>query len=139
MNVVSVGLIQRKNNNAFLITKRPAHVPYANMWEFPGGKVKELEDPRDGLSRECMEECNIKVKVKNVLDIVLDKPKGFLLLYFFCDCLSPTIEHLQVCDHKWVHPNDLHLYPMPKPNIRIISQLQHPKKPNTNCLYATEE
>jgi len=56
---VVLGIIQR--DDKVLMAKRPAHKPYPNYWEFPGGKVEQTESPTDALQRELKEELNIKV------------------------------------------------------------------------------
>lgn len=44
-----------------LIAERPAGKAHAGRWEFPGGKVRAGESPRDGLARELAEELGIEL------------------------------------------------------------------------------
>lgn len=44
-----------------LIAQRPEGKALAGRWEFPGGKVDQGEDPRDGLVRELREELGVEV------------------------------------------------------------------------------
>lgn len=45
-----------------LLACRPAHVPYAGFWEFPGGKFEGNEDARACLARELREELGIDIE-----------------------------------------------------------------------------
>lgn len=58
MDVV-VGIIADKDS--VLLSLRPAGKPYANYWEFPGGKVNSGETAYDALVRELAEELGIQV------------------------------------------------------------------------------
>lgn len=45
-----------------LIAQRPAGVPFAGAWEFPGGKIGAAELPLQALVRELYEELNVQVR-----------------------------------------------------------------------------
>ena len=55
----SVALI--KNNIGYLFSERRKE-PFNNYYEFPGGKIEELETPKECLIRECHEELDIQIK-----------------------------------------------------------------------------
>lgn len=46
-----------------LFVKRPPGGDLSDLWELPGGKVDDDEDPRDALRRELREELSIAAKV----------------------------------------------------------------------------
>jgi 8-oxo-dGTP diphosphatase len=61
---VVVGVLYRinqQNNLELLFSTRPVNKPYANYWEFAGGKIEENEDNITALSRELKEELNIDI------------------------------------------------------------------------------
>ena len=47
-----------EENGRFLIARRLAGTHLAGYWEFPGGKVHDLENHGDALRREILEELN---------------------------------------------------------------------------------
>ncbi len=51
----------RRDNDHWLMQKRPPGKPHAGLWEFPGGKVEGGELPADALVRELKEELTIDV------------------------------------------------------------------------------
>src|SRR5262245_44090621 len=46
----------------FLVGQRPAGVPLAGLWEFPGGKIEPGESPEEAAVRECREEAGLVVE-----------------------------------------------------------------------------
>jgi 8-oxo-dGTP diphosphatase len=58
---VAVGVLIRADG-AVLYGQRPAGKPYADWWEFPGGKLETGESVEQALRRELFEELGIDVK-----------------------------------------------------------------------------
>jgi 8-oxo-dGTP diphosphatase len=50
-----------ENGGQFLVGQRPAGVPLAGLWEFPGGKIEPSETPEAAAVRECLEETGLAV------------------------------------------------------------------------------
>jgi 8-oxo-dGTP diphosphatase len=77
---VAVGVI-RNNKNQVLLSRRPANVHQANLWEFPGGKLESDETVRQALSRELNEELALIVKTaKPLIKIYHDYEEHSVLL-----------------------------------------------------------
>ena len=55
----------------WLLQQRPAGKHHAGLWEFPGGKVDDGEEPRPALAREVAEELGL------ALDPATMRPLGF--------------------------------------------------------------
>ena len=64
--VVVGGLIYQ--NKKILICQRKEEGDHPSTWEFPGGKVKDLEDTQEALIRELKEEIGIDVNKIDLLD-----------------------------------------------------------------------
>ena len=69
-----------------LLTQRKSGAHLAGMWEFPGGKVEEGEDPKAALTRELHEELGIDVDVGEIVEVAFhryeDANKAVLLLFY---------------------------------------------------------
>lgn len=68
--VVTAALIIEQGK--ILVTQRNADSSHGFLWEFPGGKVKEGEEPRKALRRELIEELEVEVEV-GMIDFILEK------------------------------------------------------------------
>jgi 8-oxo-dGTP diphosphatase len=99
-------------NGRVLVTQRPAGSHLAGRWEFPGGKVESLEDPRDALVRELREEIGIEVQAGEIFEVTFHRyaHKSVLLLFYFASRLaaSPEPTPLGVADLAWRTGGELH-------------------------------
>lgn len=48
-------------NSKYLVCQRPSHKRYGELWEFPGGKIREGETNLDAAQRELGEELGVEV------------------------------------------------------------------------------
>ncbi|BCA79160.1 (deoxy)nucleoside triphosphate pyrophosphohydrolase [Desulfuromonas sp. AOP6] len=122
--IVTAGIVTHKGR--ILITRRPGGSKHAGMWEFPGGKLDPGESPQQGLRRELMEELSLEVETGDIYEVVyhLYDWGPVLILAYLCRPLSPTVQNIQVSEHRWVLPeelNDFNILPADRP---IIEKLQ---------------
>lgn len=96
-------------NNKFLICQRPANKSNALLWEFVGGKVEKDETKQQALIRECHEELDIKVEVKDeFIDIVHQYPDIKVhLTVFITEIASDEIKMLEHNDIRWITPSEI--------------------------------
>ena len=76
----------------------------AGRWEFPGGKVRTGEDPRDALVRELQEELGIRARVG---DLLLEVPfasgtRPYLLAAYRTEHMSGTCCLRDHTELRWV-------------------------------------
>jgi mutator protein MutT len=57
---IAIAVVEHEDR--FLIGQRPAEVPLAGLWEFPGGKMHGGETPEAAAVRECREETGLNVQ-----------------------------------------------------------------------------
>ena len=59
--MIGAGIILLNNNNEVLLILRDdkLSIPFPNMWDIPGGKVKNGETPENAVRREMMEELGL--------------------------------------------------------------------------------
>ncbi len=111
--VVTAGVIIEQGK--ILVTQRKESSHQGLLWEFPGGKVKEGEEPRGALRRELKEELDIEVEVGMILEAVYHPyPKyPILLLVYHCHIEKGVLKPIGCHDLRWVGLEELKRLPMP--------------------------
>lgn len=112
-----------KNGDKYLITQRGDEKNYGK-WEFPGGKVKENENPFYSIKREIKEELNIEVSPLN--EIIRYQFKGFNLIFIQCEILerNPEIDLNEHLDYKWIETNQFMSYEFIEGDVKFIKYLK---------------
>ncbi len=124
--VAAAALVDKQGR--VLLAQRPEGKSMAGLWEFPGGKVEEGENPEFTLMRELKEELGIETRE------CCFAPIGFashaydnfhlLMPLFVCRVWAGDIKALEHQGFKWVYPKDMYDYPMPEADIPLIYQLR---------------
>ena len=87
-NLIRVTAAIFENDGKILIAKRKAGDElFAGLWEFPGGKVDEGEDPEMCIIRELEEELGVTVRIvdRRKSNIHHYDEKSVRLIPFWCD------------------------------------------------------
>jgi A/G-specific adenine glycosylase len=58
----------RRRDGRILVARRPEHGLLAGLWEFPGGKIRAGETPRECAARELREELGVTIAPGELLD-----------------------------------------------------------------------
>lgn len=108
----------------YLVTRRPAGVHLAGLWEFPGGKIGEMESHAEALRREIREELDAEVEVLDLLfDTRHDYGDRVLALYFY-RCRLQTRPRPQLGQQMaWVAGADLPALGFPPADEALIRRL----------------
>ena len=108
-----------------LVTQRKEDSPQGLLWEFPGGKVKEEEEPREALRRELKEELDIDVEVGMILEAVYHPYPNYpiLLLVYHCRIKKGLLKPLGCHDLRWVNLKELKKLDMPPADDPILRHL----------------
>jgi 8-oxo-dGTP diphosphatase len=113
-----------------LLTQRKQGSHLAGMWEFPGGKVHEGEDPRNALVRELREELGIEVKVGEIVDLAFhryeDAREAVLLLFFEAERAtgSPEPRALDVAAFRWASKGELDPARFPAADVAVLCKVE---------------
>jgi 8-oxo-dGTP diphosphatase len=108
-----------------LVTQRKKDSSHGLLWEFPGGKVKEGEDPRGALRRELMEELEVEAEVGALFDAVFYSYPEYpiLLLVYRCRVEKGSLKPIECHDLRWVTLRELEKLAMPPADDPIRKHL----------------
>jgi 8-oxo-dGTP diphosphatase len=121
--IVAAGLVIEQGK--ILVTQRMKNSLHGLLWEFPGGKVKEGEDPREALRRELKEELDVEVEVGRLFDAVFYSYPEFpvLLLVYRCRVGKGYLRPIGCHDLQWVTLTGLKKLAMPPADDPIRNHL----------------
>ncbi len=108
-----------------LVTQRKKDSPHGLLWEFPGGKVKEGEEPREALRRELMEELDVEAEVGMIFDAVFYPYPEYpiLLLIYRCRVKKGPLKPIGCHDLRWVTLRELEKLAMPPADEPVRKRL----------------
>lgn len=121
--IVTAAIIER--DGKVLLTRRKPGKPYGGLWEFPGGKVEEGEDPKACIVREIEEELAMSVAVVSVFDTVFHvyPEKAVLLIAYLCRWIEGVPRNIEVDEHSWVSREELLSYDLLAADIPLAEKL----------------
>jgi mutator protein MutT len=126
MIIVAAAIIRKDGN--ILLTKRPANVHLADLWEFPGGKVEPGESLEAALRRELREELGIEAHVVDEFYATTHHyPTKSVELHFFnCTITNGEPRAIEVAELRWVKPGELHAFEFPEADRELVERLARP-------------
>jgi 8-oxo-dGTP diphosphatase len=104
IEVVAAIIVKDKK---ILITKRVGG-QFDGLWEFPGGKIEKSETHASALTREILEELDIKISIDRFLETIEYRYDTFHLIMhlYFCSIVEGTIQLNEHSDLKWITTED---------------------------------
>jgi 8-oxo-dGTP diphosphatase len=123
MVIVAAAFISERGK--VLTTQRQEDVHCGLLWEFPGGKVKDAEEPRQALRRELKEELGIEAEVGEIVEVAFHAYPEYpvLLLIYRCRVKEGIPQPLACRDLRWVSFEELEKLPMPPADDPIRRKL----------------
>ena len=121
---VAIGIIWK--NKKILISKRLKKSMLGGMWEFPGGKIKINETPKNCIKREVKEELNITVMPKNFIKKFNHRYSHFSITIkaFDCEFISGRPISLGCEEWKWINPKEVYSLAFPRANHNLFEYIQ---------------
>ena len=119
------GLIVKKNK--ILICQRSSDNEHPLKWEFPGGKVKNQEEPQQALKRELNEE--LKITIEHPIYLCdykfeyQDLGKKVSLFFFLINEYSGEISNTVHNQLKWIEIKQLSDYDFLEGDHEIIKKI----------------
>lgn len=106
------------------IQKRPENGVWANLWEFPGGRIEKGETPEKALAREYMEETEFTIRsIQKIITIKHNYMHYRVTLHcFHCrlakGAATPILHAAQ--EYRWVPLEELHNFAFPAGHRELI-------------------
>jgi len=123
---MATGILTHKGN--ILIQKRKPEGVWANLWEFPGGRLEPGETPEMALVREYTEETELSIgKLKKITTIHHSYTIYRVTLHcYFCSLVDGSFEPVlhAAQEYRWVTPEELSHYAFPAGHRKLIDHLK---------------
>lgn len=111
-----------------LLTQRKRGTHLEGLWEFPGGKVEDGEDPKDALARELREELGIDAFVGDIVDVTFHRydAKCVLLLFYAAKRCAGSAEPraLDVAAFEWADARALDPARFPPADVAVLREVR---------------
>ena len=113
------------DRDRFMICQRPAHKARGLLWEFVGGKVEKGETKEEALIRECREELDVAIGVKDLfMDVIHEYPDILVHLTLFNAVIEDGIpKKLEHNDIKWITVDEIPKYDFCPADEDILKRL----------------
>lgn len=113
------------DDDKFMICQRPAHKARGLLWEFVGGKVEPGETMEAALIRECREELDVTVAVRDVfMDVIHEYPDLTVHLTLFNASIAEgTPKLLEHNDIRWITVRQIPDFDFCPADIEILEKL----------------
>ena len=123
MITVTAGIIIKERK--VLVAQRKPTSRRGLLWEFPGGKMKPGESPRQCLQRELQEELGIEVDVEEQFEVVAHSygDATITLLSYLCRLIEGTPRAIDCHRARWVTSRELKKLAMSEADIPIRDAL----------------
>ena len=121
---VVAGIIEQ--DGRVLICRRQAGKIFAGKWEFPGGKMRASETPRQALARELREELGVAPSIGDLLYVVRHRyaeMNATVHIAFFSAALEGAARNLAFEEIVWVRRAELPRYDFLAADRQLISRL----------------
>lgn len=123
---MATGILNR--GERILIQKRHADDVWGNLWEFPGGRLKEGETAQQAVVREFLEETGLIVKVAREITSVRHSYMHYRVILhgFFCDVIGSEKKEpglFAAQENRWVLFSELDQFAFPSGHRKLIDYL----------------
>ena len=111
-------------NEKFYIQKRLNKNHLSNLWEFPGGKVKNNENLKNALKRKVFEELGVNIIIKKKIKKIRHNYSSFSIELTLFNCIIDGIIKNDFHEYKWIKPSEINSFAFPKVNIKLFNYIE---------------
>lgn len=122
---VVCGII-KNSSGQILACRRGLERHLGGLWEFPGGKVDDGEEPQAALARELLEELGIEVEIGERLDAVVDWSDGKVtirLVGYWCEISDGDPVALEHEEIRWCEVCGLEELEWAEADLPLVEEL----------------
>jgi 8-oxo-dGTP diphosphatase len=121
--VVTAAVIER--DGRVLCARRKPGLVAEGLWEFPGGKLEDGEDPRRGLERELREEMGVEARIGEFLCAVpfSGPTASFELVVFRAELIGDDFRLIDHDEVLWLTPEEMDESRFSKPDRPVVRML----------------
>jgi A/G-specific adenine glycosylase len=114
------GIVEK--NRTVLLARRTEDGLLGGLWEFPGGEVPKGVNAADACRNHIREKMNIEISVDGKAATIRHAYTHFriILEVFYCRYTSGRIHRRSHSAHRWIQPEKLPDYPLPKTHHHLI-------------------
>ena len=115
-----------RDGDKFMICQRPAHKARGLLWEFVGGKLEPGESREQALIRECREELDVTIRVKDVyMELRHEYPDLTIQLTLFnAEIIQGVPKRLEHNDIRWITPAEIDNFDFCPADKTILERLK---------------
>ena len=131
MKTIEVVAAIIKKQDKIFITRR-SYGEFADMWEFPGGKIELGESREEALIREVKEELELDINNLEYLTTVdYDYPNFHLTMHcFICEICGGELVLNAHNDAKWVSLEELSTHKWVPADVEVVEKILNDFKIN---------
>lgn len=124
MKTIEVVAAIIKKEDKIFITRR-SYGEFADMWEFPGGKIEAGETREEALVREIKEELELDIhKLDYLTTVEYDYSNFHLIMHcFICEICGGELVLNAHNDAKWASLNELSLQKWVPADIEVVEKI----------------
>lgn len=121
---VSIAILE-DTNGKLLIQRRPEEGMLGGLWEFPGGKVDNGEEPKEACLRELLEETGIAGTIIRELTPVRHAYSHFRITLFPYLCkTNKAAPRSTALESKWIALDQVDEFAFPRANRKVLDELK---------------
>jgi len=113
MRTIRVVAAVIENNGRYLITQRRPTAVLPLMWEFPGGRVEEMETDTSALQREVRHRLGVEISVGQLISFVSHPYDHYVVDLYLYECRmvhgEPTAKNVH--SFRWATSAEFDQYP----------------------------